>query len=74
MIGYFYRRREDGTGYELEIGPPLPGVPSDDAIADSKQLVNALERAILRAPEQYLWIYKKFKRRPAPFTDPYLSE
>ena len=73
VLTYFYRRREDARGYVVEIGPPLPGVPSDDALADARRLFAALERFIALSPEQYLWIYKKFKRRPAPFTDPYAS-
>jgi KDO2-lipid IV(A) lauroyltransferase len=71
VLTYFYRRRNDASGYELEIGPPLAGIPSEDPIADAVRLFGALERFIARAPEQYLWIYKKFKRRPAPFADPY---
>jgi lauroyl/myristoyl acyltransferase len=26
---------------------------------------------IRRAPEQYLWLHKKFRHRPAPLPDPY---
>lgn len=69
VLTYFYRRT-DGR-YELEIGPPIAGIPSSDATIDATRLFAALERFIARAPEQYLWIYKKFKRRPPPFTDPY---
>ena len=71
VLTYFYRRRPDSTGYELEIGPPLRGIPSHDAVADAAKLFGALERFIELAPEQYFWTYKKFKRRPAPFSDPY---
>ena len=34
-------------------------------------LVSRLEQFIRKAPEQYLWLYKKFKRRPAPYPDLY---
>lgn len=65
-------RRFPGTGrYTLEIGPALadfPGAtPEDDAVR-----VNALlEQHIRAAPEQYYWIHRRFKGRPAPFPDPY---
>jgi lauroyl/myristoyl acyltransferase len=34
-------------------------------------LFGLLEDYIRLAPEQYLWLYKKFKGRPPPFPDPY---
>jgi len=73
VLTYFYRRRADNAGYEVEISPPLPNFPSDDAAADTARLFDALERFIEVAPEQYLWTYKKFKRRPEPYDDPYAS-
>ena len=36
-----------------------------------KPLVERLEAYIRLAPEQYLWLYKKFKGRPAPYPDVY---
>jgi KDO2-lipid IV(A) lauroyltransferase len=71
VLTYFYRRLEGAAGYQLDIGPPLPGIPSDNAVDDTRRLFAALERHIRLAPEQYLWTYKKFKRRPAPLGDPY---
>jgi KDO2-lipid IV(A) lauroyltransferase len=71
VLTYFYRRLEGDAGYQVDIGPPLAGLPSGDAIDDTKRLFAALERHIRRAPEQYLWTYKKFKRRPANLGDPY---
>lgn len=67
-------RRFPGTGrYTLEIRPALadfPGAtPEDDAVR-----VNALlEEHIRAAPEQYYWIHRRFKGRPAPLPDPYGS-
>jgi KDO2-lipid IV(A) lauroyltransferase len=71
VLPYFFRRLPGRTGYRVEIGAPLPGVPSDDAAADTRKLFAALETFIRAAPEQYLWLYKKFKGRPPPFADPY---
>ena len=71
ILTYFFRRLPGDAGYRIDIGPPLEGIPSTDAVADARRLFGALERHIRAAPEQYLWSYKKFKRRPAPFTDPY---
>jgi len=71
VLSYFYRRLDDGSGYVIDIGPPFQGIPSDDPIEDTRKMFSALENHIRVAPEQYLWIYKKFKRRPEAYGDPY---
>ncbi|MDH5536696.1 MAG: lipid A biosynthesis acyltransferase [Betaproteobacteria bacterium] len=71
VLPYFFRRRDDDTGYVVEILPPLPGLPSDDPAADTLRLVVLLEEYIRRNPEQYLWTYRKFKGRPAGYADVY---
>jgi KDO2-lipid IV(A) lauroyltransferase len=70
VLPYFFRRLPNGR-YRVDIGPPLAGIPSDDAAADTVRLFAALESYIRQAPEQYLWLYKKFKGRPAPYPDVY---
>ncbi|GAB4345107.1 MAG: lipid A biosynthesis lauroyl acyltransferase [Gammaproteobacteria bacterium] len=54
-----YRRRE-GRGYRLVFLPPLEGFPSGDAIKDAQRVNDALTELVRRAPEQYLWIQKRF--------------
>lgn len=71
MLTYFFRRLPDDSGYVVDIGPPLDGFPSDDPVADTRLIVSRLEQYIRRAPEQYLWLYKKFKGRPEPWPDLY---
>ena len=70
VLTYFFRRLADDSGYVVDIAP-LDGFPSDDAVADTRRIVALLEDYIRLAPEQYLWIYKKFKRRPPPLPDLY---
>jgi Kdo2-lipid IVA lauroyltransferase/acyltransferase len=71
VLPYLIRRLPGTDGYEVKIGPPLDDVPSDDPIGDTRKWLDALEAHIRAAPEQYLWIYKKFKSRPPPLPDPY---
>lgn len=71
VLTYFFRREPGNAGYRLEIGPPFAGFPSADPEADARRLFARLEDFIRVAPEQYLWVYKKFKRRPPPLPDPY---
>jgi len=73
MLPYFFRRLPGTEGYRVDIGPPLPGFPSDDPVADARAFFARLEDYIRLAPEQYLWMYKKFKGRPAPYVDLYAS-
>jgi KDO2-lipid IV(A) lauroyltransferase len=73
MLPYFFRRLPGTEGYRVDIGPPIPGFPSDDAVADSRAFFGRLEDYIRLAPEQYLWMYKKFKGRPAPLADIYAA-
>ncbi len=71
VVTYFFRRRPDDEGYEAQFGPPFENFPSDDALADARALFGRLEDYVREAPDQYLWAYKKFKRRPAPLPDIY---
>jgi Kdo2-lipid IVA lauroyltransferase/acyltransferase len=70
VLPYFSRRLPSGD-YRLDIGAPLADFPSDSPARDAQRLFGLLEDYIRLAPEQYLWLYKKFKGRPPPFPDPY---
>lgn len=71
VLPYWFWRNADDRSYSVEIGAPLEQFPTDDPIADTKRLVGLLEQQIRKVPEQYLWVYKKFKRRPESFGDTY---
>ena len=73
LLTYWFRRDENDLTYTVDIGPPLANFPTDDPIADTKRLVALLEERIRATPEQYLWVYKKFKRRPEEYGDAYLD-
>jgi KDO2-lipid IV(A) lauroyltransferase len=70
VLTYFFRRLPSGD-YRVDIGEPLAGFPSESPTRDTERLFGLLEDYIRLAPEQYLWLYKKFKARPAPFPDAY---
>jgi Kdo2-lipid IVA lauroyltransferase/acyltransferase len=72
VLPYFFRRLPSGD-YRVDIGAPLQGFPSDSATRDTERLFGLLEDYIRLAPEQYLWLYKKFKGRPAPSVDVYAT-
>ena len=54
-----------GQGYVLRIEPPWDNFPTKDLIADTRRMNEYIERRVLEMPEQYLWMHKRFKTRPA---------
>ena len=69
VVAFQHARREDG-GYTLRILPVLDAIPSDDAVADTASVMAAIEGMARAAPDQYLWIHRRFKRQPDG-SDPY---
>jgi KDO2-lipid IV(A) lauroyltransferase len=69
VVPFFHRR--EGADYVLRLGAPLEDFPSDDAAADSARVNAAIEAMVREAPAQYLWIHRRFKRRPAGMESPY---
>jgi lipid A biosynthesis lauroyl (or palmitoleoyl) acyltransferase len=65
VIPFFHRRLTDGRGYALRLGEPLPDFPSSDVISDTTRINACIEQMVREAPEQYLWVHKRFKSRPA---------
>lgn len=57
-------RREDNTGYDITLHPPLKNFPSNDIVADLAQINLVIENIIRTHPEQYLWLHRRFKTRP----------
>ena len=64
VLPFFHRRRTDGQGYDIRLGPALEGFPTADAVADTARVMQLVEAMVREAPAQYLWIHKRFKRRP----------
>ena len=58
-------RKAGGTGYELVIQPQLQDYPIDDEMAAAAYMNRVIEKEIMRAPDQYLWLHRRFKTRPA---------
>jgi KDO2-lipid IV(A) lauroyltransferase len=69
VVPFFHRR--EGGDYVLRLGEPLDDFPSDDASADSTRVNAHIEAMVREAPSQYLWIHRRFKRRPAGMASPY---
>jgi Kdo2-lipid IVA lauroyltransferase/acyltransferase len=51
-------------GYRLKVFKPWQDYPSGDDNLDARRMNAFLEEQILRMPQQYYWVHKRFKTRP----------
>lgn len=63
VVTFAHHRRRDG-GYTLALSAPLAGFPCDDPTADTARIMDAITAMARAAPDQYLWIHRRFKRQP----------
>ncbi len=65
-------RKSSSAGYRLFIEPELVDYPRDDEAAAAAWLNRVIEHEIMRAPDQYLWVHRRFKTRPLGAVSLYL--
>ncbi len=63
--------RMTDNGYVVEIGAPWPDYPGSDVEADTRRMNAFIEAEILKMPEQYYWLHRRFKTRPPGEKRPY---
>ena len=54
-----------GQGWRVRFMPPWDDFPTDDPVADTARMNRWIEEQVRLQPEQYLWVHKRFKTRPA---------
>lgn len=59
------RQLPGGQGYELIFYPPWDNYPTDNIAADTRRMNDFIEARVREMPEQYLWVHRRFKTRPA---------
>jgi KDO2-lipid IV(A) lauroyltransferase len=64
VLGFAVKRMDQTPFYELQIVPALADFPSKDVNHDTRRINQMIEQMVQQAPEQYLWLHKRFKTQP----------
>ncbi|MBT5601147.1 MAG: LpxL/LpxP family Kdo(2)-lipid IV(A) lauroyl/palmitoleoyl acyltransferase [Gammaproteobacteria bacterium] len=64
-------RVDNDLSYEVFLTPGPKDYPNGDSQVDAAALNLLIESAVRKAPEQYLWLHRRFKTRPAGEASPY---
>ena len=63
VIPIYTYRLPDYQGYQIDILPAFEHFPSGDDRADVTRVNQWVEQAVLKNPEQYMWLHRRFKTR-----------
>jgi len=64
VIFGFAVRLPHARGFHMHFLPAPEGIDSEDEVTGATALNRGIEDAVNTCPEQYLWAYKRFRRRP----------
>lgn len=73
VVFLFAERLPRAAGFRLHCLPAPDGIDSDDDATAAAALNRGIEQCIARCPEQYLWSYRRFRRRPAHWPRVYVG-
>jgi len=71
VVPFFQTRLPDNEGYLLTLCPALTDFPGENLEVDATRINKLIENVIGEMPEQYLWVHRRFKTRPAGEDYPY---
>lgn len=64
VIFMFAERLPRAAGFRIHCIPAPAGIDSDDDRIAAAALNRGIEQCVMTCPEQYLWAYKRYRRRP----------
>ncbi|HZP92176.1 MAG TPA: lipid A biosynthesis acyltransferase [Burkholderiales bacterium] len=65
VVPVIIRQLPVAQGYLVQVDPPWDNYPTGDVVADTHRMNAFIERHAREMPEQYYWLHKRFKTRPA---------
>ena len=71
IVPIFIKRLNHHQGYQVILQPALAHFPSEDRAQDALRINQLIEAQTVKAPEQYLWVHRRFKTRPKGEEDIY---
>ena len=71
VLPYFPERLPGAAGYRVRIGAAFDNYPSGSAVHDVQRFHALLQAQILKVPDQYLWMHRRFKGLSADYPDYY---
>jgi KDO2-lipid IV(A) lauroyltransferase len=66
VVPIYTSKLPNNQGYQIEALPALTDFPGTDEYAAICRVNQWVEQAILKHPEQYMWVHRRFKTRPDP--------
>ena len=64
MLWVFAERLEGSAGFRMHIQAADPEIGSADVVRGASAMNRDIESIVNRMPEQYLWSYRRYRRRP----------
>ena len=71
VVFLFAQRLEAGDGFRMHCIQAPEGVSSEDDVAAATALNQGVEQCVALCPDQYVWPYKRFRKRPEGAPGPY---
>jgi KDO2-lipid IV(A) lauroyltransferase len=71
VLPFFCERLAGTQGFRVVIHPPLEDLPSDSPASYTERFNRLIEAQVRIAPEQYLWIHRRFKGLTPDYPDYY---
>ena len=63
MLWIYAERLERGQGFRIHIEAGDPEIGSEDLVRGARAINRDIESIVSRFPEQYLWFYRRYRRR-----------
>lgn len=71
VVPFYPIRLPNHQGLEIKVLPPLRNLDALDDIVGAEAVNRSIQEAVAAHPEQYMWLHRRFKTRPAGLPELY---